>query len=118
MATSTTRSTTIQTAGDIISGQTFSATPNPSTPRPEDVVSLSSGNNTITVPSSGTAVPIAVTILPPVSNAVALTLKGVNGDTGILLHLVDPTTIAIGSTVTSFVISAASNVAGVRLIWT
>lgn len=118
MATSTTRTVTIASAGDIISGETFSATPNTSTPRLQDVVSLSSGNNTITVPSSGTAVPNALTIIPPASNGVQLTLKGVNGDTGIAIHLTDPTTIALGSAVTSLVISAASNISGLRFLWT
>jgi len=38
-----------------------------------------------------------------------VTLKGVNGDTGIVLHPTDPTRIAINST-SAFVLSAATNV--------
>ena len=51
------------------------------------VVSLSSGNNTITIPTGTTRVmvvgPNMTTPIPNPSYAGTLTLKGVNGDTGI-----------------------------------
>lgn len=117
MATSSTRVGTITFAGDVIGSIALTATPNTSTPRPEETVTLASGNNTITVPSSGTAVPNAVTIIPPSGNVVVLKVKGVAGDTGISIHLTDPTTIALATTVTTFVLNASTDVAGIRLIW-
>jgi hypothetical protein len=73
---------------------------------------LSSGNNSITVPTGATA----LTIAPPSGNTVAITLKGVNGDTGIALHRTHPTSIGIYSTVTAIVLNAGSAVT-VKLIW-
>lgn len=81
-----------------------------------EVKSLISGNNTITVPTGGTMVS-AVTIVPPVGNTVILTLKGVNGDTGIPLHLTGPSSLALPSTATSFVINASDVLTGLRLYW-
>ena len=48
----------------------------------------------------------------------AITLKGVSGDTGVALHLTDPSTIALASSVTSFVLTTGGAITGVRLIWT
>jgi len=116
MAVAATRSTTIVFSGDVVGTQTHDAADNTSSPGAVDVQTLASGANTITVPTGGT-VPTAVTIIPPASNAVQLTLKGVAGDTGIALHLTDPTVIALASSVVSFVINAASSCTGVRFIW-
>lgn len=51
-------------------------------------VTLSSGANTITVPTGATK----VIIIPPAANTQTLTLKGVTGDTGIPLS---PTDVAV-----------------------
>lgn len=79
--------------------------------------SLASGNNTITKPDDA----VAVTIKPPDSNIgddeVTITLKGVNGDTGIAIHPTAPTSIGLDSTVTSFVLNASDDLDDVRLIW-
>jgi hypothetical protein len=48
---------------------------------------------------------------------VLITLKGISGDTGVELHLTDPCTISLNSTTNTFVLTAASQLAGVRLIW-
>jgi len=72
---------------------------------------LSTGNNTITPPAQSTG----ATLLFPTSNAVLVTLKGVNGDTGIVLHPTDPTRIGLNSTA-AFVLSAASSVS-IKIIW-
>jgi hypothetical protein len=117
MATSTTRTSQITTAGDDIGQINLTATPNPSTPRPVDVVSLASGANTITVPTSGTSLPYAVTIVPPAGNATSIILKGVTGDTGVRIHNSDHTTIALDPSVTSFVLTAGAAIQGVRLFW-
>jgi hypothetical protein len=49
-------------------------------------------------------------ITPPTGNAVTLTLKGVNGDTGVAMHLTNATHLALASGVTSFVINAGGSV--------
>jgi hypothetical protein len=76
-------------------------------------VNLTSGNNTINVPSGATG----LTIVMPTANTVQVTLKGVNGDTGIPLNLTDPSSIGILPTLTSLVLNAASALTGLRLIW-
>lgn len=66
---------------------------------------LGSGANTITIPST-TA--IGVLITPPTGNTVALTLKGVAGDTGVAMHLTNPTFFSFPAGTADFVITAAS----------
>jgi hypothetical protein len=72
---------------------------------------LTTGNNTITPPAQSTG----ATLLFPTANTVLVTLKGVAGDTGIVLHPTDPTRIAINST-SAFVLSVASAVS-MKIIW-
>lgn len=116
MATTATRTTILEFTGDItLSPQQFSDVNNNSVGG-SDVQNLSSGNNTITVPTGGT-VACSVTIIPPPGNAVQITLKGIAGDTGIALHLTQTLTLSLASSVTSFVLNAASAVTGLRLIW-
>ena len=70
--------------------------------------------NAIHVPTGATA----VLIVPDSANTAAITLKGVTGDTGIALHLTDPTTIALSSSVTSFGLTVGgAGIVGLRLIW-
>ena len=116
MAVTATRSTTVVFSGDVVGTQTHDAADNAASAGAVEVKTLASGANTITVPTGGT-VPTAVTIIPPASNAIQLTLKGIAGDTGIALHLTDPTVIALSSSVTTFVINAANTCTGVRFIW-
>jgi hypothetical protein len=111
MSVTSNRSVTIEFTGSVEYSQTFDA-PAVSTGSGQiQSVALSSGANTITVPSGA----IAVTIIPPDDNSVALTLKGVSGDTGIALALLGPSSISLAS-VSTFVINAAS-VVTVRLIY-
>lgn len=117
MATTGKRSVIVTFSGDIQAGNVYAAADNAVSPGDHDVVDLASGNNTITVPPSTACVVTACTIVPPTGNTVDIVLKGVNGDTGIQLHDTDPTSIAIDSSVTSFVLNAASPVVGVQLIW-
>jgi hypothetical protein len=65
---------------------------------------LASGANTINVPTGATY----AIIQPPTGNSIAVTLKGVTGDTGVKLHLTAPTCIAIDPTTATFVLTAAS----------
>ena len=53
----------------------------------------------------------------PDSRTASLTLKGVTGDTGVALHLTDPTTIALASSVTTFCLTAGGTVTGLRIYW-
>ena len=111
MAVTSNRSVTITQSSDVEYSQEFDAVTNASGSGTNELTSLSSGNNTITVPSGA----IAVTIIKALTNTVALTLKGVNGDTGIALSLTDPDSISLAS-VSTFVLNAASSVS-VRLIF-
>ena len=117
MASASARSVTLTSTGDYAFNQVFSAAANANSPSQSDLVSWASGFNLITPPAGGSA-PKALTIIPPAGNAVTLTLKGVTGDTGVLLHPTDPTTIALGSTSATFGITTSNVLAGVRLIWT
>jgi len=116
MAVESSRQLVIVFTGDVTGTETVNAANNANSAGVIEVKTLALGPNTITVPTSGT-VPTAVTMIPPVGNVNVITLKGVAGDTGIALHLTDPTTISIPSTLVSFVLNAAATVTGIRLIW-
>jgi hypothetical protein len=116
MPTSGTRRVVHIFTGTIAWTQTFSAAANAAASAAIEIKTLASGANTITVPTSGT-VPTSVTIIPPSGNTQLITLKGVSGDTGVGLHLTDPTSIGLGTAVTTFVLNAAGTVTGLRLVW-
>src|SRR3989304_2550364 len=116
MAVSSVRRILHELTGDFIGRYDVVAATNGVSPGKVDVISLASGNNTITPPSGGTT-PKAITIVPPAGNAVLIILKGVNGDTGIELHKTDPTSIGLNSPTNTLVLNAASALDGVRLIW-
>lgn len=97
--------------GDLAMQSISAAIENTNSPGSIQDYSLSLGANTITPPANATG----CTILFPASNTVLCTLKGVTGDTGIVLHPTDPTRIGLNST-TAFVLTAATSVA-IRIIW-
>ena len=97
--------------GDVNLQSVVSATENTNSPGSVQNYALSSGNNTITPPSNSTG----ATIVFPAANTVLVTLKGVSGDTGVVLHPTDPTRIGLNST-TAFVLSAASGIS-IQIIW-
>lgn len=122
MATTAKRMITLTYIGDVggvTPGNThkIAAADNSASPAEIDLVTLSAGDNTITVPTSGTT-PKACTIVKPTNNATLIKLKGAGGDTGIKLHNTDPDTISIDATQTSFILNAAAQIDGVRLFWT
>lgn len=83
----------------------YTLTPNAAGNYAVTETTLASGANTITVPTWAALCIIA----PPITNAVALTLKGVTGDTGILIDLTSPSLLNFPSTPpASFVVTAAS----------
>jgi hypothetical protein len=114
--TASARTQTITFTGDVTATQTTAALYNPASPGVNELISLLDGPNAIPVPTGG-ATAVAVTIVPPAGNVVPMTLQGIAGDTGLLLHPTDPSTIALGATVSSFVITTVGGVTGVRFIW-
>ena len=108
------RSLTITFSGDIPATIPESALNNGSSPGQIEIKNLVSGANTITAPIGP---PTALTIIPPISNILSLTLKGVTGDTGIPLHVTDPTTIALDPTFVSLCLTTGGVINGVRFIW-
>lgn len=116
MAVTSTRRIIIEFSGDIEASNSFAAASNSASPGQLSIVSLISGANTITPPTGGST-PKSVTIIPPSGNTVTLTLKGVTGDTGVVLHLTDPTSIGLNSPTATFVLTASGALAGLRLVW-
>lgn len=120
MAVTSNRFINIALSGDLSGNYRFSADENVASEGGSNTYSLDEGDNTITVPAGGALV-TAATIIPPEDNEVAITLKGDAADVGILLHLTDPTSIAIDSTVETFVLSVDSEddtgLEGLRIIW-
>jgi len=114
MSVTSNRQANIQFSGDgLDANHSFVAAVNASSPARQDYINLASGNNSISSTTGATA----VTIIPPATNTNSITLKGVNGDTGIRIHNTDPTTIAIDSSVNSFVLTAGTTISGVRMVW-
>ena len=117
MSVTSTRTLQLGFSGDVAYQQPFSATDNPASSGEIQVVSLTTGVNTFIPPTVNGIVNDALTIIPPSGNTVLITLKGASGDTGIPLHLVDPTSIGIDTTFAQVVLTVASGIDGVRLIW-
>ena len=117
MPITSTRTIGIGFSGDVDAAWDFEAQANSGSPAESQILNLVSGDNTITVPSGGT-IPNGCTIIPPPDNPTAIVLKGVNGDTGVSLSPMDPTSLGIPSSLTSFVLNAAAGITGVRIIWT
>lgn len=117
MATTSTRTTTVVFTGDVTGTETVVAANNTVSPGQLQIITLASGANTITVPTGGST-PTACTVIPPAGNSVAITLKGITGDTGIRLNNTDHTVISLDSSVTTFCLTAGSTLTGLRLLWT
>ena len=111
MPVTSNRRITIAFASDILYSQSFDAAANASGSGQNQLIDLVTGPNTITPPNDA----VGVTIVPPDDNAVTLTLKGVTGDTGVPLSLVDPSSLGLASDA-AFVITAGGNVT-VRFIF-
>lgn len=117
MSASAIRTTTIVYTGDVVGTETITAATNAASPASVEIKTLSSGANTITVPTGGSTV-VACTIVPPTGNTQTMILKGVTGDTGVGLHLTDQTAIALAAGTVNFVITAGGTITGLRLYWT
>lgn len=113
MAIASTRSIQTTMSGDLQFSRADEAASNATGPGVIEKKTLAQGNNTITAPSGAKG----VTFKPPTGNAQTITLKGVNGDTGIALHKTDPTSLGLDS-VSSFVLNAGDTVTGMVFVWT
>lgn len=116
MATTSTQVITLGFTGDIEATLQFEASANGASPGQSELRTLASGANTITKPAGGSTV-VSVMIEPPVGNTIQITLKGVSGDTGVLLHLTNPSLVSLAAGVSTFVLNAAAEIVGVRLVW-
>lgn len=113
MAVTSKRITRVEFSGDVNAPDlTYAAADNSSSPGMIETKALASGFNSITVPTGAKS----VTIIPPSANAITLTLKGVTGDTGVKLHLTDPTVIALATAQATIGITTSGTVT-VRLVW-
>lgn len=86
-------------------------------PAIQELVSLVTGNNTVTVPDVEDFVTHGLEIIPPELNDVEITLKGVNADTGITLSASQATVLQFGSAPPSNIVLNVSDDVAVRLIW-
>lgn len=88
----------------------------------EQTVALSSGNNTITIPTGVTTLVIAppnsLTPAPNPPYAGTLTLKGVNGDTGIAISSKWPTVLDFDAATQPASIVINASVSGTIYLWT
>jgi hypothetical protein len=117
MAVTAMRATAITLQGDVMATINANAATNSASPGKVDLVTLAVGDNTITPPAGGST-PVACTIMPPSGNTQTITLKGIGADTGVVLHRTDPTSLALNSPTTPFVLTCAGAVTGCRLVWT
>lgn len=118
MAITSTRSIVTSLSGDVNAGLSFPAASNPNSPGVLLSYNLVAGNNTINLPT-GAGVIFGATIIPPSGNVQTITLKGVNGDTGISIGLIDPTSLGFGLvTPVSIVLSAGGVITNLRILWT
>ena len=113
MAVTADRVVTVTYSGTVNGVNPFEADSNTTSPGMVQYIDLASGNNNITKPTGA----LGVTVVFPVGNTTIVTLKGTTADTGLAIHPTDPTSIGLASTVTTFVLSAASTLSAVRLFW-
>lgn len=116
MATTSNVNVVISYSGDVDAVEVLSDGANAASPAAISIVTLSSGFNSISVPTGGSTV-TSVAIVPPAGNTQTLILKGLTGDTGVGLHPTNVTKIALVSGATTIGITAGGTVTGLRLFW-
>lgn len=117
MSVTSHRTIQVQFSGDVTEEIIQSALDNEVSPGMSVIQSLLIGANTITAPIISGLVVTGLLIIPPAGNTSLITLKGVTGDTGVPLHLTDPTSLALDETFISLVLTAVAAIVGVRLVW-
>ncbi len=95
---------------------TLRAAANADSPSQSELRTLALGFNLITPPVG--AVPTGVTFQAPAGNVATITLKGVTGDTGFLLHPTDPTSLGLGAPAGTFGLTVSAEITDVRFVWT
>lgn len=98
-------------AGDFTFSWSSATLSNAASPLRQDAVALSTGANTLT-PPTGCAFALLV---PPTTSAIAKTLKGITGDTGVPLAPAQPTMLSL-ATAAAFVITASAGET-IKVIW-
>lgn len=114
MSVTATRTVTVTFSGDVSGVNAFEAPNNASSPGQIQYVDLTPTNNTILKPTGA----VAVTIVPPVSNTIAITWKGsTTSDAGVVIHTTAPTSVGFTTALTQIVLAVSTTVSGVRLFW-
>lgn len=117
MSIESSRTIQVLFSGDITEQIIQSALENEVSPAITDIITLDIGPNTIGNPALTGFVATGLTIIPPAANTSLITLKGVDTDIGIPLHLTDPTSISLDPTFSELILDAAAEIVGVRLVW-
>jgi hypothetical protein len=113
MSTTSTAQLTLSFTGDVTLSLQANATANQTSPGTTLLVNLATGFNSIAIPPGSNR----VTIEKPAGNTVQLTLKGITGDTGQQLGLVDFDSFSLPAGATTLGVTAASGLNGVRFIF-
>lgn len=118
MAVTSIRRISVDYSVDITDNFLLTTASNAASPASITIHTLVLGANTITLPTGGSTV-VGATIIPPAENTQTLTLKGITGDTGIVLHKTDPISISFDtSPPVSFILTAGGTITGLKIIWT
>ncbi len=108
----------IKFSGDQESELAWSSGDLEDSPAIQELHSLTSGNNTLTVPDVEDFTIHGVAIVPPAGNIIEITLKGASGDTGISLSETGVSLLRFPSTPpTEIVLNVSDDLAGMRLVW-
>lgn len=104
----------VKMTGDLELDQTFPMVQNVAAPGDVDQLSLGSGFNAITVPATAKG----AIIIPAITGVVALTLKGVTGDTGIALSKNSPNLISFDTSPPVTIGITTGSATTLRIVWT
>lgn len=108
----------IKLSGDVESESVFASGDLDDSPGMSQLVSFSSGNNTVLLPDVEGFTVHGVAIVPPNPNEVEVTVKGTNADTGVTLAAGQASVIQFGAEPpASIVIAASTDAPGFRLVW-
>ena len=119
MSTTSVRAIKIEFTGDVAAQQTATSASNTQSPAMSYIPLLIPGANVISPSPLGSVAAKALTIIPATEGTTGtITLKGATGDTGIVLHTIEPTSIALNSTTGTVVLTCSTTIVGTRLIWT
>lgn len=114
MATTGSVTITIDYVGDNNGHNALVAVPSLTSPAQVDVIDVTTGNVTVTIPTSATA----VAILKPANGTTSIIIRGSVGDNGMILHPTTPDLISLASNNGTFVLTSnGGSTVTVRLFW-